>query len=59
MHEAEVLDFANSVEPFDLLKKYLGPPIFDSDLEMRTDKIFPPGLVNILSVSDFIGNLLF
>lgn len=25
---------------------------------MRTDKVFPPGLVNILSVSDFIGHVL-
>lgn len=42
----------------DLLQRYLGPPVFDSVAESRTDKIFPPGQVNILTVGGMIGNVM-
>ena len=31
---------------------------FDSDIMARQNKLFPPGLINILSASDYIGNVL-
>jgi hypothetical protein len=40
------------------LKGFLGPVVFDSDLMERRGKIFPPGLVNILSANDYIGSVL-
>ena len=36
----------------------MGPVVFDSDLMERRGKIFPPGLVNILSANDYIGSVL-
>ena len=40
------------------MKKYLGPVIFDQDLMARKEKVFPPGLINILSANDYIGSVL-
>lgn len=40
------------------LKSYLGPVIFDADLMARKEKVFPPGLINILSANDYIGSVL-
>jgi ATP-dependent Lon protease len=35
----------------ELIQKYLGPPIFDAYSEYRKAKTFPPGQLNILTVS--------
>jgi len=40
------------------MKKFLGPVLFDADLMARNNKKFPPGMINILSASDYIGNVL-
>ncbi|CAD8067660.1 unnamed protein product [Paramecium primaurelia] len=42
----------------ELISQYLGPPIFDIQLEQRSIKKFPPGQVNILTVGGMIGNVL-
>jgi len=36
----------------------LGPPAFDVTLETRSNKYFPPGKLNILTVSGMIGSVL-
>ncbi|CAD8070226.1 unnamed protein product [Paramecium sonneborni] len=42
----------------ELISQYLGPPIFDIQLEQRSIKKFPPGQVNILTVGGMIGHVL-
>ncbi|CAD8064510.1 unnamed protein product [Paramecium sonneborni] len=42
----------------ELLSQYLGPPIFDIQLEQRSVKKFPPGQINILTVGGMIGHVL-
>ncbi|CAD8076184.1 unnamed protein product [Paramecium sonneborni] len=42
----------------ELISQYLGPPIFDIQLEQRSVKKFPPGQVNILTVGGMIGHVL-
>jgi ATP-dependent Lon protease len=60
MSSVKVLDFSNKniEDTFDSLKKFLGPPIFDADLEERSRIQFPPGTVNILTVGDFVGHVM-
>jgi Lon-like ATP-dependent protease len=36
----------------------LGPAVFDVNLEARSDKFFPPGKLNILTVSGMVGSVL-
>ncbi len=46
LYNAKSLDFnefRNEKDVYDKLKYYLGPPIFDADLEERSAKKFPPG----------------
>jgi len=43
---------------FDKLKHYLGTPPHDTELEKRSDKTFPSGTVNVLTVSGFVGHAL-
>lgn len=43
---------------YEFLRKYLGPPDQDYHLEERTSKVFPPGILNILSVANHIGHVL-
>ena len=40
-----------------MLQKYLGPPIFDASNESRDLKTFPPGQLNILTVSGMTGHV--
>jgi len=40
---------------FELLKKYLGVPKFDAEYELRSHRKFPPGTLNILTVTGFTG----
>ncbi|CAD8160202.1 unnamed protein product [Paramecium pentaurelia] len=42
----------------ELISQYLGPPVFDIQLEQRSIKKFPPGQVNILTVGGMIGHVL-
>jgi hypothetical protein len=48
----------NEQESFTALKQYLGPVQFDLDIMARQNKLFPPGLINILSASDYLGSVL-
>lgn len=55
-----IFDF-NSKESKDNLnvfKKLLGPPIFNADLEEKSKQKSPIGVVNVLTVSGFIGSVL-
>ena len=45
-------------EIYEFLRKYLGPPDSDYQLEERSKKVFPPGILNILSVANQIGQVL-
>ncbi|KRX01904.1 Ribosomal protein S5 domain 2-type fold [Pseudocohnilembus persalinus] len=52
------LDFTDPENHFQLLKKYLQTPPHDVELEKRSKLNFPPGTVNILTVSGFVGHAL-
>lgn len=41
-----------------LFKKLLGPPIFNADLEEKSKQKSPIGVVNVLTVSGFVGKVL-
>jgi len=58
--KSESLNLAklNEQESFTALKQYLGPVQFDLDIMARQNKLFPPGLINILSASDYLGSVL-
>lgn len=55
--QLEVLDLRQD-KNLEVLQKYLGPPPFDASLENRSEKKFPPGKINILTVGGMIGNVL-
>lgn len=41
-----------------VLKKLLGPPYFNLEFEERSKKNFVPGVVNVLTVAGFVGEVL-
>ena len=57
---ANPIDFStkNDAEIYEFLRRYLGPPDSDYQLEERSHKVFPPGILNILSVANQIGQVL-
>jgi endopeptidase La len=58
VRDAAKLDFSNMKENDDeLLKKYLGMPVFDDMIERKHKKV-RPGVANVLTVSGFTGNVL-
>ena len=52
------LSMLNEQESLTKLKSFLGPVVFDSDLMARNMKVFPPGMINILSANDYFGSVL-
>jgi Lon-like ATP-dependent protease len=58
VRDANKLDFSKVKDNDDeLLKKYLGMPVFD-DMYERKHKKVRPGVANVLTVSGFTGNVL-
>ncbi|KAL4480128.1 hypothetical protein ABPG74_020644 [Tetrahymena malaccensis] len=53
-----VLDLTQSTNQMDILKKYLGVPRFDAELDSRQSVVFAPGIVNIMSVGGFVGHIM-
>lgn len=54
-----LFDFNNKEKDnLSLFKKLLGPPIFNADLEEKSKQKSPIGVVNVLTVSGFVGKVL-
>jgi hypothetical protein len=57
VNEFENLSF-DGKDDFYKLEKYLGPAEYNIELEMRGDFLYRKGCVNILTVGNFIGNVI-